>query len=165
MSQTTVALKVPPDISSESQAFQFCAPSGDLSQVGWLGEGVREVEVVGMVWKEQRAERGLHHWMRCFYPGNVICLNALCAPGARPAAVLIFLRLCCQKEPGYLWESSTAGSSRPHPGIWTRPLQFIVGQSLWNLWTQCVVKVNTVSAQVNSDGSVASLHGSRGRES
>lgn len=103
--------------------------------------------------------------MRCFYPGNVICLNALCTPGARPAAVLIFLRLLCQNEPGYLWESRPAGSSCPHPGIWTGLLQFIGGQCLWNVWRRCVVKVNTVSAHINRDGSVAFLHGSRGRES
>lgn len=86
--------------------------------------------------------------MRCFYLGNVICLNAPCTPGARPAAVLVFLRLCCQSEPGYLWESRPAGSFRPHPGIWCGLLQFNGGQSLWDLWRQCVVKVNTVSGQV-----------------
>lgn len=62
---------------------------------------------------------GLHHWMRCCYPGKVICLNALCTPGARPAAVLVFLQLGCQSEPGYLWESRPVGSSRPHRGFWT----------------------------------------------
>ncbi len=63
--------------------------------------------------------------MCCFYPGNVICLNALRSPGARPAAVIVFLRLCCQSGPGYLWESKPAGSSRPHPGTWPGLLRFI----------------------------------------
>lgn len=101
--------------------------------------------------------------MCCFYPGNVICLNAPCSPGARPAAVIVFLRLGCQSEPGYLWESRPAGSSRPHPGIWTRLLRFIGGQSLWDLWRRCVVRVNTVSGQVNRDGSVASLQQRKGK--
>lgn len=38
--------------------------------------------------------------MCCFYPGNVICLNALRSPGARPAAVLVFLLLGCQSKAG-----------------------------------------------------------------
>lgn len=81
---------------------------------GW---GVREVEVVGIVEKEQRAEKGLHHWLCCFYPGNVICLNALCSPGARPAAALIFLRLGCQSEPGLpVGKQAPLQGSRPHPG-------------------------------------------------
>lgn len=119
----------------------------------------------GDFWEGAEGREGLHHWMRCFYPGNVICLNAPCTPGARPTAVLIFLRLCCQNEPGYLWESRSAGSSCPHPRIWTGLLQFIGGQSLWNVWRQCVVKVNTVSVHINREGSVAFSHGSRGRES
>lgn len=75
------------------------------------------MEVAGIAEKEQGAGEGLHRWMFCFYPGNVICLNALCSLGARPAAALVFLRLGCQAEPGYLWESRPAGSSRPHPVI------------------------------------------------
>lgn len=106
----------------------------------------------GDSWEGAGSREGLCHWMCCFYPGNVICLNALCSPGARPAAVLVFLRLGCQSEPGYLWERRPVGSSRPHHRTWTELLQFIGGQSLWDLWRRCVVRVNTVSGQVNRDG-------------
>lgn len=88
------------------------------------------MEVVGRVEEEQGGREGLYHWMCSFYPGNVICLNALRSPGARPAAVLVFLWAGCQIEPGYLWERRPAGSSRLHPGTWTGLLRFIAGQSL-----------------------------------
>lgn len=45
-----VALKALPDIESESLAFRVSAPSGDVSRVV-------EVEVVGIVEKEQRGGR------------------------------------------------------------------------------------------------------------
>lgn len=134
-------------------------PSSPLVLQGMGGplvwEAVRETEVVGTTQKQQ----GLNRWMCFFYPGNVICLNDLRSPRARPAAAVVFLRLGCQSQTLYLWESRPAGSSCPRCRTWTGLLWFI-GASPFETCRNGVWLGSThVSGRVNGDGSVASLQG------
>lgn len=99
--------------------------------------------------------------MCCFYPGNVICLNAPPptprSPGGLAGSCARFSPAAVTVSPGYLWETTSAGSSRTLPFPTPPPppgsCRFIgcprhpPKLPRWDSLRRRVVRVNTVSGQ------------------